>query len=94
MLEPEQYDVLQRSAALQGVSIGSLVRSLIDSVLPGLQRAVQLGEAYAAANDAIQSVMADAMVTADQELAPQLAELRRATEAVFERIAELGASSE
>lgn len=70
--------------------MGSLIRELMSAFLPGLRRAVEIGEAYAAANDAVRTVMTEAVVAADHDLGPQIEELRRATEAVFDKIVELG----
>lgn len=74
-LELDQYDVLSRLAALEGRSIGSLVRELVEAVQPGLLRTVELGEAYRAASDGARATLAQAVGDADQAVTGDLANL-------------------
>lgn len=89
-LEPIDHEVLRRLAEMQGRSISAVIRELVDGVRPGLERVIELGEAYEAASLATREIMADATQAAEAELGPQLAELREATQAVIRRVRELG----
>lgn len=93
-LTAEQHEVLKRVAELQGRSIGSLLRELIDGVLPGLERVADLGEAYLRASEASKRLMVEAMAEADEALTPELIAFTTASEELMQRVREMeGASS-
>jgi hypothetical protein len=65
MFEPDQYEVLTRLAAIQGSSVGALVRELVETFTPVLGRLTGFLEAAAAAEASVKQNMA--RVAADQE---------------------------
>ena len=85
-LEPEQHDVLARLAALEGRSIGSLVRELVDAVEPGLRRTVELGEAYQQATTGARDALRRAVTEADEDVTQGLDQLEDSALELLSRI--------
>ena len=66
-LEQSTFEVIARMAALQGVSRGSVVADLLDSVAPVLARTVALLEAAAAAPKQVQDGLREVVESAHED---------------------------
>lgn len=66
-LEQSTFEVIARMAALQGVSRGSVVADLLDSVAPVLARTVALLEAAAAAPKQVQDGLREVVESAHDD---------------------------
>lgn len=74
-LEPGRYALLKRLAALQGVSMASLVQELLEECYPVLERVLQALEAVQEANESAKAGLRAAADQAIEQLAPMGAEV-------------------
>lgn len=69
-LEPATFELLRKAAEAQGESMASLIRSMVDAVVPMLGRLVTLSDALRAAPEDIKAALREAAEKAEGEIAP------------------------
>lgn len=72
VLEQPRYDLLKRLAALQGVSMASVVCEVMETVYPVLERVCVVLEAGKRAQESQKQGMRDAVEKAEADLLPHL----------------------
>lgn len=83
-LEPEQYDLLSRLAALQGRSRSQILKELLEAVQPALARVVEIGELYRAANEETRRHLVEGI--SDDSLSKDVEELERSALRLISRM--------
>ena len=86
VLDLHQYEVLERVARVQGRSKGALVRDLVDSVLPGLERVAAFGEMLDEASDEVRATLRRSVTGADEAIGPELLLVEAAVNGLLGRI--------
>lgn len=90
-LEQSTFEVIARMAALQGVSRGSIVADLLDSVAPSLARTVSLLEAAAAAPKQVQDGLREVVEAAHDDFTALAGDVTRQLDMLLDAFARTGA---
>lgn len=90
-LEQTTFEVIARMAALQGVSRGSIVADLLDSVAPSLARTVSLLEAAAAAPKQVQDGLREVVEAAHDDFTALAGDATRQLDMLLDAFARTGA---
>lgn len=90
-LEQTTFEVITRMAALQGVSRGSIVADLLDSVAPSLARTVSLLEAAAAAPKQVQDGLREVVEAAHDDFTALAGDATRQLDMLLDAFARTGA---
>nr|CRY95647.1 hypothetical protein [uncultured prokaryote] len=89
-LEQSTFEVIARMAALQGVSRGSIVADLLDSVAPSLARTVSLLEAAAAAPKQVQDGLREVVEAAHDDFTALAGDATRQLDMLLDAFARTG----
>lgn len=87
-LEQSTFEVIARMAALQGVSRGSIVADLLDSVAPVLTRTVALLEAAAIAPKQVQDGLREVAQSAHDDLLVIAGDAAKQFDMLFDSLSE------
>lgn len=90
-LEQSTFEVVARMAALQGVSRGSVVADLLDSVAPVLTRTVALLEAAAAAPKQVRDGLREVAEAAHGEFTVIAGDATKQLDMLLDAVAQAGA---
>lgn len=90
-LEQSTFEVIARMAALQGVSRGSVVADLLDSVAPVLTRTVALLEAAAAAPKQVRDGLREVAEAAHDEFTVIAGDATKQLDMLLDAVAQAGA---
>lgn len=90
-LEQSTFEVIARMAALQGVSRGSIVADLLDSVAPSLARTVSLLEAAAAAPKQVQDGLREVVEAAHDDFTALAGDATRQLDMLLDAFTRTGA---
>lgn len=90
-LEQSTFEVIARMAALQGVSRGSIVADLLDSVAPSLARTVSLLEAAAAAPKQVQDGLREVVEAAHDDFTALAGDATKQLDMLLDAFARTGA---
>ena len=90
-LEQSTFEVIARMAALQGVSRGSVVAELLDSVAPVLARTVALLEAAAAAPKQVRDGLREVAEAAHDEFTVIAGDATKQLDMLLDAVAQAGA---
>lgn len=89
-LEQSTFEVIARMAALQGVSRGSVVADLLDSVAPVLTRTVALLEAAAAAPKQVRDGLREVAEAAHDEFTVIAGDATKQLDMLLDAVAQAG----
>ncbi len=90
-LEQSTFEVIARMASLQGVSRGSVVADLLDSVAPSLTRTVSLLEAAAAAPKQVQDGLREVVEAAHGDFAALAGDATKQLDMLLDAFSRTGA---
>lgn len=91
-LEPQTHEVIERLAALQGRTRGSVIAELLDSIAPTLGRTVALLEAAADAPKHVKQGLRSVVHDLHQELVAVSGEAAAQLDMVLDRVDEIEAN--
>lgn len=93
-LEPETHAVIERFAALQGRTRGSVIAELLDSIAPSITRTVALLEAAVAAPESIKDGLRAVVEGAQEDLADAAGDASKQLDMLMRSLGSDGAPDE